>query len=253
MRRVCAASGYAVVLLALSLDFSVVGAGSAQATPTILVSPGDTVSIPQPIQNAADSGGTINNVQVTLTSTSPYATNITPSFVASIASSCVSTFTPTFVVDPNAQSGSFTLNVITTIGDVGIDPDPATQVSTVSFTIDRSLPAFLVFLPSSTPRSALPPSRAPKPATPRTTLRRARATRKPENSIPRRLIAFGGRECRRRKGYREGGGCATSPQTGSARGVDSFRGAGSQISPAQGRASRRLQASVLGVHGKVVP
>ncbi len=127
MKRARVASGcdFALFALSLCLPFS---AAYAQT----FVQPGDVVSISLPIQNAADSGDTINGVQVTLTGPSQ-ATSITPSATVSIAPGVSQTLTASFTINPSAQSGSFTVNVITNINDVGIDPDPTTQNTSVTF------------------------------------------------------------------------------------------------------------------------
>ena len=83
MNRENASRGRELALLVLSWCLPVCAAYAQTASP-IFVSPGDTVSIPQAIQNAANSGGTINNVQVTVTGPSQ-VTSITPSISTSVA------------------------------------------------------------------------------------------------------------------------------------------------------------------------
>lgn len=116
---------------------------TAQA-PTTIVSPGDTVKIPLPVQNSNDSGDTINNVQVTIVDDPNYpgfATNITPSAKDSILKATEKTFTPSFVVG-NVSDGPYTVTLKTTIDDVGIDPDPddPAQYTQVTVLLDASAP-----------------------------------------------------------------------------------------------------------------
>ena len=52
----------------------------------------------------------------------------------------VKTFIPKFIVNSDAQEGNYIIKIKTIIGDVGIDPDPATREVSVDF-----LRNFLIF------------------------------------------------------------------------------------------------------------
>lgn len=95
------------------------------------VKPGDTVSIPFPVENAVDSGDTINSMKVVVTGGSAFVTSPTDSATQSLALGEVKTFTPTFVVG-NVLDGSYTVTLKQVSTDVGLDPDPDDPASDTS-------------------------------------------------------------------------------------------------------------------------
>ena len=105
------------------------------------VKPGDTVSIPFPVENAADSGDTINSMKVVVTGDSSFVTNPTDSATQSLALGEVKTFTPTFVVG-KVIDGTYTVTLKQVSTDVGLDPDPddAAGLTVVSFKFDKTKP-----------------------------------------------------------------------------------------------------------------
>lgn len=112
------------------------GVGQAQAQTTIFVKPGDTVEIPLPVENANDNGDpggdTISSMKVIVTGDSAFVSNPTESAAQSIAPGETKTFTPSFVVGPDAVDGqTYTVRLKQVSPDAGIDPDPDDPVSEI--------------------------------------------------------------------------------------------------------------------------
>ncbi|MBI5200129.1 MAG: hypothetical protein HY925_00965 [Elusimicrobia bacterium] len=120
------------LLVALAAIAAVVLGGEAEAQNFVV--PGEAVTVNVPIENASDSGAAILNVQVTITGGGNFATNLTTATAASITPGAAATLTPSFVVNPAAADGSYSVNVHTVIDDLGIDPQP-TDIQ-VTFEID---------------------------------------------------------------------------------------------------------------------
>ncbi|MBI5622548.1 MAG: hypothetical protein HY924_02085, partial [Elusimicrobia bacterium] len=134
-------SGRGLALAWLVLFLCLVGGGGS-ALAQNYVKPGDAVEIPVLVKNLNDSGDSMNNVQVTVSGPSGFLTNAAPSVVDSIPKATEKTFTPSFVVDPNAQEGTYTVTLKAVIGDVGIDPDPDDPASFIELmlTVDLTGP-----------------------------------------------------------------------------------------------------------------
>ena len=108
------------------------------------VKPGDTVSIPLPTENAADSGETIDSVKVVVTGPSAFVTNPTDSATESLTPGQTKTLTASFIVGTAAEEGQvYEVRLKTVTPDLGVDPDPddATTDTSVRFTVNNTAPA----------------------------------------------------------------------------------------------------------------
>ena len=132
-----------IVLVGLATCAFFAQAVSAQ----IFVFPGDTVNIPTPIANADvngnPGGATINSIKLTVSPQSGFVTSASDSSTESLTPGEVKTFTPSFVVDPTAADGTYTVTLKVVSSDTGIDPDPSSSASDiqVNFIVATGLPS----------------------------------------------------------------------------------------------------------------
>jgi hypothetical protein len=122
----CRGRKLAPLVLSLALLVRAVYAQTIQN----FVRPGETVSIPLPIQSATDSADTVSSMKITVTGDGSFITNPIDSAVDTVAPGETKIFIPSFVVG-DVPDGTYRAILKMVTPDQGIDPDPPDPSSNV--------------------------------------------------------------------------------------------------------------------------